>query len=316
MCKAPANLPNGVTVACRECSQCRDQKINDWVGRCIAESKTAKACHAVTLTYGRGKANDVDHVRARLLTYSDVQKYFKLLRRHGFPMRYIVAGEYGTKKGRAHWHVVLFWQDKVPEHVLDQNFMEAHWPHGWSHWTTPNPKAFWYNCKYIQKDMGEAQRQGHLAMSKNPPLGNDYLMQLAEKYVHQGVAPQSLKYSFPESRVTLPDGTDTPWEYYMKGKTAQNFLDHFLRKWREVHGDRWVPSSMLVDEHLDPGAWKERAEALKPWVDPPAKLDTLKRRGARNLEEWWMDMAERDEAEHVLNPWEHDRIMRQRHGEA
>ena len=82
MCKAPLVLDDGTEVACRYCSQCVDRKITDWVGRNIAESKSAVKTFAVTLTYGRDRRGDVDHVRAFLLTYSDVQKYLKLLRRH------------------------------------------------------------------------------------------------------------------------------------------------------------------------------------------------------------------------------------------
>lgn len=247
MCKAPNTLPDGTVVSCRECPECRDQAINDWVGRCIAEQKTAIRCHAVTLTYGRNKANDASHERSALLTYSDIQKYLKLLRRHGYPVRYLVAGEYGSKKGRAHWHLILYWQDKVPDHVLDQNFIEQHWPHGWSFWTEPTWKAFRYNCKYIQKDMRDGQAQGHLAMSKKPPLGAAYFRKLAEQYVEQGLVPQSLNYSFPESRLVHEDGTSTPWVYRLKGRSAELYLQHYIDTWRRKRPALRRPASEIVD---------------------------------------------------------------------
>lgn len=247
MCKAPNTLPDGTVVSCRECPECRDQAINDWVGRCIAEQKTAIRCHAVTLTYGRNQANDASHERSTLLTYSDIQKYLKLLRRHGYPVRYLVAGEYGSKKGRAHWHLILYWQDKVPDHVLDQNFMEQHWPHGWSFWTEPTWKAFRYNCKYIQKDMRDGQAQGHLAMSKKPPLGAAYFKKLAEQYVEQGLVPASLNYSFPESRLVNEDGTSTPWVYRLKGRSAELFLRHYIDTWRRKRPAMRRPTSEIVD---------------------------------------------------------------------
>ena len=126
MCISPNTLSDGTQVACRNCWQCRADRINDWVGRCIAESKTAVASHAITLTYGRVHLStendaygDAEHPRAAVLTYSDVQKYFKLLRRHGYPLRYFAVGEYGSLKGRAHWHIIAFWQDKAPPHELN-----------------------------------------------------------------------------------------------------------------------------------------------------------------------------------------------------
>lgn len=256
MCIAPIQLPNGVEAACHECWQCRERAIDDWVGRNIAESRTAVGCHAVTLTYGRSRAGDVDHERAVILTYSDVQKYLKLLRRHGFPVRYFVTGEFGSKKGRAHWHIMLYWQDKVPEHVLDKNFMEAHWPHGWSFWTEPSPHAVRYNCKYVQKDIGEAERQGHLAMSKKPPLGADYFQRVAEQYVRQGLAPQDLFYSFPDVRRRKPDGSEEIVRFVLRDRSAELFLEHYVNTWRRVYPGRHIPPSELVEEFLDPGAWK------------------------------------------------------------
>lgn len=257
MCKAPITLPNGIMTACHECSQCRQQSINDWVGRNIAESKTAVASSAITLTYGKGAANDADHERAAILTYSDVQKYIKLLRRHGYPMRYFVAGEYGSKKGRAHWHLIAYWQDKVPDHELRKNFMEEHWPHGWSFWDQVNPHTAMYVAKYVQKTMGDDMRQGHLSMSKKPPLGTEYFRQVAEAYVQQGLAPQNLEYTFAGVNWWNRDGTKEPWRFRLKDRPAEMYLQHYVDTWRATYPGQHVPNSELVEEFLDPGAWKE-----------------------------------------------------------
>lgn len=174
MCIAPNTLPDGTKVGCRECWQCRETKVDDWVGRCIAESKTALRTFSITLTYGRDERDNVDHIRAALLTYSDVQMYFKRLRKSGYVVRYFAVGEYGSAKGRSHWHLIVFYYDNsavilerklynakvkvglkrgkplpvpcsaVPEHeistrgaeghIREVRFSEAHWQHGWSLW--------------------------------------------------------------------------------------------------------------------------------------------------------------------------------------
>lgn len=253
MCVAPNTLPGGTLIACRQCWQCRERAVDDWVGRNIAESKTAMACHAVTLTYGYGQDGDADHVRAAILTYSDVQKYLKLLRRHGYPVRYFVTGEYGSKKGRAHWHVMLYWQRAVPEHVLDERFMEAHWPHGLSFWTRPTAHAIRYNCKYLQKSMGDVMLQGHLSMSKKPPLGAVFFAQRAEQYARQRLSPQTLEYSFPEVRRRKRDGSQEIVKFMLTGRSAELFLEHFVRSWEAMYGrERW-PASDLVDLYVEYG---------------------------------------------------------------
>lgn len=276
MCVNPRRLPDGVEVACHECWQCRENRINDWVGRNIAESKTAKASHAVTLTYGRSRAGDADHLRAAILTYSDVQKYLKLLRRHGFPVRYFITGEFGGLKGRAHWHLMLYWQDAVPDHVLDQRFDEPHWPHGISFWTKPEVAAIRYNCKYVQKDMGSDERQGHLAMSKKPPLGAEYFDGLALRYAQQGLAPQTPFYTFPEAKKS--DGSLV--QFHLADRSLELFLDGYVRHWRALHGARHMPPSELVDNHTDAGSWSDigvadrllgqRARERLPDVPKPA----------------------------------------------
>lgn len=114
MCKSPITLEDGTVTSCHNCPQCRDRAIDDWSGRCTAESKTASASFAVTLTYGRDKVGEKLHPRAVIHTYSDVQKFLKLLRRHGYDVRYFITGEFGERKGRVHWHCLLFFYGDVP----------------------------------------------------------------------------------------------------------------------------------------------------------------------------------------------------------
>lgn len=262
MCTNPHKIADVGWVACRECWQCRERKVDDWVGRNIAESKTSTAAHVVTLTYGEDRTvGGIDHLRAAVLTYSDVQKYLKHLRADGFPVRYFAVGEYGSKKGRAHWHIVLYWQDAVPEHKRRENFMQKHWPHGWSYWDDVSASAIRYACKYLQKDMEDDARQGFGPMpSKKPPLGDAYFRQLARQYVEQGISPQNLFYSFPDV-TRVPHGTRgkthkqfreaaKPVQFMMRDKTAENFCRYFVEGWREVHQDE-PPRSPVIWAYLD-----------------------------------------------------------------
>lgn len=257
MCLNPVKISDVGFVACRECWQCRETKVDDWVGRNIAESKTAKAAHVVTLTYGQDRTTgDIDHIRAAVLTYSDVQKYLKLLRANGFPVRYFVVGEYGSMKGRAHWHIILYWQGSVPDHKLRENFMEKHWPHGWSYWDKCTPEAVRYACKYLLKDPADENQQGWGPMpSKKPPLGHDYFARLADEHVRQGISPKNLFYTFPDvTRIPASSRAKgakslrekaRPVQFRMGGKTAENFLSYLIARWNEVYGDD-PPKSDLI----------------------------------------------------------------------
>lgn len=265
MCERPKQLANGFKRACHECEQCQKRKINDWVGRNIAESRMSDASFSITLTYGRNEANEKIHERTVALTYSDFQNYLKLLRRHGYNVRYFVTGEYGAKNGRAHWHALLYFNGGHPDYIQRENFMHEViskagnvvklWPHGWSFWDDkPSYGAGWYVCKYILKDADDAGKQTFgPEPSKKPPIGMAYFKELAEEYVRAGLAPQSLEYSFNDVRYIKRNGQEEVVLFWLKDRTAELYLDHYIATWHEVHPDREIPNSELVELYQEYG---------------------------------------------------------------
>lgn len=301
MCKSPLTVWVGkgsearqVQTACHECLQCSLSAIYDWVGRNIAESKTAVASHVFALTYGRdAQYGSVDHVRAAILTYSDVQKYLKLLRRHGCPVRYFVTGEYGGLKGRSHWHVVLHWQDKVPplsgfdlggnwrknalgkrffHHRLDDQGKPVYlddddqpttaalgrealwWPHGFIHAKALTHHEVFYNCKYILKD----QQLGPDEQRTTPKPS--LLPPLGAAYF-AGLARRHAEAGLAPQTLeySFPEvnyGKNNDGEnivFRLSGRSAELYLDAFIAAWKEVQGDSPRPASQLVDEYQEWG---------------------------------------------------------------
>ena len=270
MCTAPGKLRTGQLIGCRKCWQCKERRVNDWVGRNIAESRTARASHFVTLTYGRDLTyGSVDHERAAVLTYSDVQKFFKRVRKT-HKCRYFVVGEYGSKKGRAHWHVLIYWKNKRPQRKLDENIDDPWWTHGFALWRNCTPETIRYACKYIQKDIGEMEQQGHMSMSKKPPLGTEYFRGLAQQYVDQSLAPQDLIFGWRDVR----DAKGQKVPFYMSATVARDFIDAYVELWGKTHGKKHAPWSELVEEYQDR---KTRREANDDWLgrwDDPIMINT------------------------------------------
>lgn len=248
MCVSPITLPDtGVQVACRKCRLCIENRIKDWVGRCMAEGRSAVQTHSVTFTYGPKDGRE-NHEAARILTYSHIQNMLKKLRRDGFPLRYLITGEYGKKRGRAHWHGLLFWQGKVPENiVLDERINYDWWPHGTAFFEAPHVHSIQYVCKYIQKDQGDDQRQGKLTMSKRPVLGGLYFTELAEHHARLGLAPQNAFYSFPEAK--LKNGK--PLQFYLTRASADYYAGQFLKAWERLQPGRHVPTSEFIEAYQD-----------------------------------------------------------------
>lgn len=267
MCLAPSTLANGQQIACRKCKLCRFNRIKDIAGRNVAQSKVSKASFAVTLTYGPELGEDrmpipgrKDHLRMTVMTYSDVQKFLKYLRSHlGYACDFFVTGENGSLKGRVHWHMILHFRDKVPEHVLNTRFSDRHknddgklfdfpvckaWPHGFMQWKKAEYRHVLYACKYILKDEKDPAAQRKPVMSKAPPLGLAYFRKVAEQHVRQGIAPQTLEYRFPEIKMSK---TREPVLFYLQGRSAELYLDHFIETWARERPNQPRPNSDLVD---------------------------------------------------------------------
>lgn len=240
---------------CHVCWQCKRDRLNDWVGRCIAESKVNAQSVVVTLTYGSDERIEsvADHPHAHALFYSDVQKYLKRVRKDtGGGIRYVCAGEYGTQKGRAHWHLILFCKEKLPSGI---RFFERYvhksvtggmmWPHGWSWFEPCEPAGVRYVLKYMRK-LPDKEQKNLFRFSTNPGMGYEYFALLARQYVEQGLPPR-LVYRFPND--WKRDGTLR--EFRLSRAAAFGFLREYDLAWQSLHGDENWPQSDLMDQYVD-----------------------------------------------------------------
>ena len=244
MCLAPTRLKDGTLVACRYCDLCRSNRLNDLIGRCIAEQCTASKTLAVTLTYAG------DTAASAVLRYSDVQLFLKRLRKDGYSVRYICAGEYGDKKGRAHWHIILFFYGRSPDIELDRRVGWSFWPHGFSYFQNPDYKGFRYVMKYALKQDHSVKA---LSMSKKPPLGYDFFMQFAHDIVDRALPVHSPEYSFAH----VVDREGAPRKYWLQGRMREMWLEEYCRYWKEVYDKEPPWSDFLLEKYLDPIARKE-----------------------------------------------------------
>lgn len=306
MCVEPTKLADGQEAACRYCWQCRANRINDWVGRAIAEQEYSSQTLAVTLTY----AGDGQNVSASTLVYADFQRFMKRLRKEGFNVRYMVAGEYGSDKGRAHWHAILFFKGKTLNVVDDPNqrgpwdvFLERpqfqgkpggdplariDWQpwsgyddNGFAYFQTPDYSGFYYILKYQLKDQKLQSHTNSFSMSKKPPLGYQYFEDLAQQYVEQGLAPQSWLYAFPH----IFDDKNRRREFFMSGTTRDNFVAAYECLWAtqksipqpyseviEQHNDK------LLQHEVDNKTFEQHQKAKTQWpkyYDPTSQPDLM-----------------------------------------
>jgi hypothetical protein len=231
MCSRPITQ-NGKTFACRKCNECIAARKNDWVARCMAEKQTSAETLVLELTY-RNNPDGTSPDSAKAFRYKDVQIFFKRIRNEyrkvygeNGQIRYIIAGERGSKRKRVHWHLVMFadrpistlgkWTDFVGKPLERMRFRKmdhwAFWDHGHIYSKEAVQGEIQYAIKYALKDqfnihnskgtMREAKAENHGAsffrMSKEPPIGFRWLVKKFLRLADKRALPPSLELKVPD----------------------------------------------------------------------------------------------------------------------
>lgn len=100
---------------CGQCMSCRLQYARDWSLRCYHETQLHEENCFLTLTY------DDEHLpKDGSIDKKVLSKFIKELRRKLEPkrIRFFGCGEYGSKKMRPHYHVMIFGHDFEDKEVL------------------------------------------------------------------------------------------------------------------------------------------------------------------------------------------------------
>lgn len=219
-----------VPVPCKVCWRCRKNRVNDYTGRALCEAVYSEAVSAITLTYAPR-----DDLADKVITPEHFQKFIRALRRRGHKLRYIATAEYGAKKGRAHFHAILFWRkpDKagvplMPDMPHKQNFYfdSGIWDHG--HAFSDNmgrnmldEAPIRYVCKYLLKDTGtDNDSDRWFTLSKKPPIGADFFIDKAKRDAALGVFPSRFQYRPPMGK----DNRD----YLLTGATRRFYLEALI----------------------------------------------------------------------------------------
>lgn len=231
-------MVKGIPAPCGSCPPCRSSRARVWTHRILLES----ACHLqnafVTLTY-----EDKKLPAEGLLTKKDPQDFIKRLRsRIGsiVKIRYFLVGEYGSEKGRPHYHAVLFGYPPCErgqtEHRVERccepcSVLSDTWENGSVDVTELNVKTASYVAGYVNKKLGgddhswknEKEKELRL-MSNRPGIGSDYSGVIAEKLLKlkdtysmeitsfwNGDVPNVVRFS----------GSMLPLGRYLKGKIRE-----------------------------------------------------------------------------------------------
>lgn len=84
---------------CGKCDECRLERVRNWTYKIWLENLNHKQSCFITLTYA-------DNEKGKNLNKHDLVKFIKRLRKK-YTFKYFAVGEYGEKKGRAHYHIII-----------------------------------------------------------------------------------------------------------------------------------------------------------------------------------------------------------------
>lgn len=165
-----------IQIPCGKCFECCNEYSMEWSYRIMNESTLFKDNCFITLTY---KDNPFQ------LQKRDLTLFLKRLRKKISPLkvRYFACGEYGERKGRPHFHLILFgWKPNDLTFLKKENdnfiytsrIIEKLWNKGFVSVGDLTLKSAKYCAKYMQKAIFKTDNKKvkpFVSMSLKPGIG-------------------------------------------------------------------------------------------------------------------------------------------------
>lgn len=193
-----------ILIPCGHCIGCRLDYSRKWADRMMLELETAKKAVFVTLTYNNESAHwtqfdDEYNPMFASLDKRDCQLFMKRLRKEfkSVKIRFYLAGEYGDKTLRPHYHAIIYGlglSDFSDLRIFGTNEMHQNYyvsdklEHIWGLGHVLLADVSWQTCAYVgryvtkkmsgDKEITYAERnvcKEFSLMSRKPGIGADYL---------------------------------------------------------------------------------------------------------------------------------------------
>lgn len=230
-------------VPCGRCIGCRLERSRQWAMRCVLESQLYERNAFVTLTY-----RDADLPSDSSVSVRALQLFLKRLRKRysGERIRFFACGEYGSRKFRPHYHVLLFnhsfddatlWCRRCGQLLYRSSALEELWPYGFSTIGSVTFESAAYCARYILKKVtGKDSREHYgerrpefVTMSRKPGIAAEWFDRYREDV-------------YPGDRVVLRGGLSLfPPKYFDKlyerngGDLSQ--IKRMRERWYRTHVD-------------------------------------------------------------------------------
>lgn len=238
-------------------------RAKDWAARLHHEAKLHEAKSFLTLTYNDAFLPDDYSVSVR-----ELQLFMKRLRK-ALPVkvRFFACGEYGDKKGRPHYHVLLFgydfpdktlWRRSPAGYLLYRSKeLEKLWPFGNSEIGEVTYQSAGYVARYCLESVNGEMAEDHYTRV-HPLTGQvlrvrpEFIIMSTRPGIGRGWFDQYGSDAFP-SDFLIVDGHKHPVPKYYKKQLAEKdaFLVVVKRKKKALeHSANNTPERLLVREEV------------------------------------------------------------------
>jgi len=244
---------NYIPVPCSKCPPCMKRRTSGWSYRLVKEGERSKSALFVTLTYDTNYV-PITEKGFMNLDKTDVQKFFKRLRKlSNEKLKYYVCGEYGTKKMRPHYHIILFNADK---YMVHKAWMLNNKSLGSIYIGQVNEASIGYTLKYMTK-------KGKIPLHFNDDRQKEFSL-MSKKMGDNYITPKMIKWHKEDLEkrmyVNIPGNKKIAMPRYYKDKIyneleKQKISDYILKiseeeiKKLELElGDQY--EKIMVERHI------------------------------------------------------------------
>lgn len=164
MCLYPRTLSNTIipiAVDCGYCPECINKRRDAWSFRLFHEQQSSFLTLFTFLSYDDGNLPTMDGYP--VLNWSDITLYLKRVRKElstlDVKLTYFIAGEYGPRTLRPHYHSLFFFHRDTPltdfrDTAYFINLLRKHWNKGFINSEVPcSDGVSGYCSKYIMKNI-------------------------------------------------------------------------------------------------------------------------------------------------------------------
>ena len=272
--------PVFIFVPCGHCRLCRENRVNEWMTRCICESSSSMYPPLfITLTYDR------QHYPKDGVSKDDVQRFLKRLRRRveynlgqKVHLRYFLVAEYGKKTKRGHYHLLLWNMPYVSMYEGQENsfyalwsFIRDAWQNGFIRVERCRDNSGRYCCKYMRKEcvVPEGCNPTFHLTSRRPGIGFYWLDEHYKEYVEDSSAINLSIATVDKNGA--PQVVTRPIPSYFKRKLWPTVCQLFPQKVSNAVRDfmREAAKSYMLHSTLYPDS--DRPERILEMVDDVRK---------------------------------------------